>query len=85
MSELEKILVEKFACDRDRFQKWIEDHTVFSYCEDLSGDCFVYYNGKFYVVTFAEFVEIREIDRQTWIGHVKTHGNWRNIAEMINN
>jgi len=85
MNELERIFVEKFDCDCEEFREWIEDNTAFSYCEDLSGDCFVYYNGKFYIVAFTEFVEIREIDKKSWIEHVKTHNNWEDVAKMINN
>lgn len=76
---------EKLNFNGEKFRKWIEENTIFSYCEDLSGDCFVYYDSKFYVVTFGEFVEIKEISKDDFIEHVKNHSNGKEVIKLIKN
>jgi len=79
-SELEEIF-EKLNFDGDKFREWIEGNTTYTHCDDLSGDCFVLYNDKLYLVNFAEFVIIEEVDLsdkeriEELIDHLENHND----------
>jgi len=69
MKKIEKIF-EEFGSDIEKINNWIQENTVYSYCEDLSGDVYIAYNGKYYVIKLAEAIEYKEISKAEFIEHI---------------
>ena len=53
-------------------EEWILDNAEeYHFCEDLSGDVFFFYGGKYYFAKLAEVIKIEEISKSDYEEHVK--------------